>query len=93
MVRQTDAAGNASGPATLNFTIESLIPPALQPQESSAATPVGLPTTPFQPSEVPLSKTDFLHTEPATPLRKTKHFSGRRVLWNMGCRPFFPSSI
>ncbi|MEX8195133.1 DUF4347 domain-containing protein [Comamonas guangdongensis] len=66
VVRQIDAAGNASGPVTLNFTVESLIPPALQPQESVAAAPLGLPTTPFQPSEVPLSRADFLHVEPTS---------------------------
>jgi hypothetical protein len=93
MVRQTDAAGNASGPATLNFTIESLIPPALQPQESSAATLWDCQPHRFSHLKYLFPRPIFCTPNRPTPLRKTKHFSGRRVLWNMGCRPFFPSSI
>ncbi len=66
MVRQTDAAGNASGLATLKFTVESLIPPALQLQQSAEAATLWLPTTPFQASEVSLSRAAFMHVEPSS---------------------------
>ncbi|SUY77145.1 Uncharacterised protein [Comamonas testosteroni] len=67
VVRQIDAAGNASSVMSLNGVVEPLLPPTVQPPGLPVMNdlPAGLGLAPFQASEVSEPNADFLQSNSA----------------------------